>query len=87
MQISPLTLVMKQMIQWFKVLWLRLRLRFAKRVVGIDVGLGPDSSAWCEARFLKGKMYIVNSGVGEPPAEVYRGGRVYSNKFFLGGYR
>ena len=65
-------------IKWLKKMWLKIRLRFAKRVVGIDVGLGPDSSAWCEARFLKGTMYIVRSGVGNPPAEVFKCGRIYS---------
>ena len=64
--------------QWLKSVWLKVRLRFAKRVIGVDYGSGADLTAWCECRRVNGIVYVTKQGFGNPPAEVLKGGQIYS---------
>ena len=66
--------------RFLKKLYLRIQLRFAKRYVGLDVGaVGHDQTAWCECRKVGGIIYITKQGFGNPPAEVLKGGQIYSH--------
>jgi hypothetical protein len=48
-------------------IFLRVKLFFAKKHLGIDVGNSYSVTSWCLCKFVDNMTFVVASGVGKPP--------------------